>query len=334
MGLSALRKIQLGQEGVAGSAVPATAKLMGMLLRAQLKDREIVQPDDERGSLASAHRSYSPGYLWNGVLEGDLTFEDIMYLLGMAIGTYPEPTVPGGGTLSRLHTWTPNLATANTPDTFTMEFGDDTEQYEAEYCFATGLEISSLIDQAIRFSSPIVGRQLTVTNFTAALADRTVESALAAKTALYMDDTGGTIGSTQKQVTLIDWTWRLGPHFVPKKRQDGNLYFAGVSEVKFKPELELLCEFNAGVATLRDKYVAETRQLVRLKTLGSLIEGALYKTFQIDGAYKILEFDTLDERDGSDVVRLRLGGEYDATWTKLFEIQVQNTLANYPGGES
>lgn len=334
-GLAALRRIQVGQEGVAGTPVPATAKLMGMMLRAPLKDREIVQPEDERGSLAAAHRSYAPGYMWGpATLEGDVTFEDIMYLLGMAVCTYPEPTVPGGGTLSRLHTWTPSLTAANVPDTFTFELGDDAEQYEAEHCFATNLEISAAIDAAMRFSAGIVGRQLTTTNWTAGLSDRVVESALAAKTTLYMDDAGGTIGATAKTATLIDWTWRLPGHFVVKKRQDGVLYFTGYSEIKMKPELDLLVEFNAGVVTLRDKYVAETRQLVRLKTLGSLIETALYKTLQIDGAYKIVEFDTLDERDGADIVRMKLSGEYDATWGKLLEVQVQNTLANYPGGES
>lgn len=334
-GLTALRKIQLGLEGTPGTAVPASAKLMGMMLRAPLKDREIVQPDDERGSLAAAHRSYAALYQWGpAALEGDVTFEDFMYLLGMAVCTYPEPTLPGGAVSTRLHTFTPNLATPNTPDTFTLEFGDNQEQYEAEHVFATSLEISGVMDQALRFAAQIVGRQLTTTNFTAALADRVVESALAAKTSLYMDDAGGSIGSTQKQVTLIDWTWRLPAHFTVKKRQDGNLYFSSYSEVKMKPEIELLCEFNSGVATLRDKYVAETRQLVRLKTVGSLIEAALYKYLQIDGAYKIMEFDTLDERDGSDIVRIRLAGEYDSTYAKLFEIAIQNTLANYPGGES
>ncbi len=335
MGLAALRKIQIGLENPAGTPVASTAKLMGMLLRAPLKDREIVQPEDERGSLAAAHRSYASSYLWGpATLEGDLTFEDIVYLLAMSITGAVEPTIPDGATLARLWTYAPNLEASNSPDAFTLEFGDDTEQFEAEYCFARSLEISAATEQALRVSAGIVGRQLTVTNWTAGLLNRVVEIALAAKTKLYMDDAGGAIGGTQQLLTLIDWTWRLPAHFVPKRHQDGQLYFTSVGEVKMKPELELLVEFNANAVSLRDKYVAETRQLVRLQTLGSEIEAGQNKMLQIDGAYKILSMDTLDERNGSNVVRMTLGGEYDATWGKLFEIQVKNALSVYPGGES
>lgn len=329
MGIAALRKIQAGKESVAGTAVAATAKWMGMTLAASLKDREIVLPEDERGSLAAAQRSYSPSYLWESKLQGTVTYEDMILLLSMALkGGITPSTVD---TSAKNWVFTPSLTAANTPDTFTLEFGDDTQAYEAEYCFVKALEIGGAMDEALKFSAELVGRQLTATTFTGALADRTVEDALTAKSKLYMDDTGGTIGTTQKTVTLIDWTWRLPAHFVAKRHQDGALTFTALSEVKLKPELDLLCEFNAGVATLRTKYTGETRQLVRLKTTGALV-GAVsaVKTVQIDGAFKITEFDVLDERNGASVVMMKLQGEYDGTWAKLLEVAVQNAVGALP----
>ena len=326
MGLAALRKIQVGKETTPGTAVAATAKYMGMMLTTNLDDRIIVQPKDERGSLAGTHRSYTPNYLWNGSLQGNVTYEDLPYILRMALIGAVSPTTVD--TSARLWTYTPSLTAANVPDTNTLEMGDDTGEYEAEYVFATNLEISAAVDDALKFRADLVGRQLAASTFTGALADRTVEDALGAKTKLYMDDTGGTIGTTQKTLTLIDWTWRLPAHFVVKRHQDGNQYFSGYSEVKMEPELDLLVEYNSTLRTLRTKYTAETRQLVRLRTQGSLAGAATaLREVTIDGAYKIVEMGSFDERAGADVVRMKLKGEYDATYAKLFEISAQNAVA-------
>lgn len=324
MGLTAFRRIQLGKETAPGTAVPATAKLMGFNLKAPLADRQIVQPEEERGSLAGAFRSYTQSVGWTGAtLSGDATFEDILYLLAMAIKGGVVPT--GTGTAK---TWAfePSLTAANNPDTFTLEFGDDTQAYEAEYVLATSLEISGGVGQALKCSANLVGRQLTATTFTPALADRVVESALAAKTNLYLDDSGGMIGTTLVPSTLLDWTWRLPEHFVTIAHQ-GSLYFTAVREQKMKPTLEMTVEFNTGVAALRAKYLAETRQLVRLKAEGSEVETGTKKSLSIDGAYKIIDLDVLDERNGADIVKLTLHGEYDPTWAKLFKVEVVNGVS-------
>ena len=329
MGLAALRKIQAGKETTAGTAVAATSQYMGMTLTTNLDDRTIVQPDDERGSLAGSHRSYTPTQLWQGTISGNVTYEDLPYLLRMAIkGAVTPSTVD---TSARLWTYAPSLTAANVPDTNTLEMGDDTQEYESEYVFATDLEISGSIEDALKFRATLVGRQLAASTFTGALAARTVEDAIAAKTKIYIDDTGGTIGTTQKTLTLIDWTWKLPAHFVVKRHQDGNLYFSGYSEVKMKPTLEIVCEMNSTVVTLRTKHTAETRQLVRLRTSGSLCGAATaVREVTSDGAYKIVSMGSFDERSGANIVRLRLEGEYDATWAKLFEIQAQNAVATLP----
>jgi hypothetical protein len=328
MGVAALRRIQAGLETTRGTAVAATAKWMGMMVEADLGDRPVVQPEDERASLAMAHRSYIPFVLWDSKISGNVTFEDLPFLLQMAIVGAVTPTIPVGTV--RLWTFAPSLTVAQNPATYTVEFGDDVQAYEAEYCFLKDLEIGATLDDVLKFNAGLVGRQLTATTFTASLADRTVRDALAAKTRLWMDDTGGTIGTTAQAATLLDWTWKLPQHFVPKRHQDGNLYFSNHSELKMRPELDLTVEFIAGVATLRTKYLAETRQLVRLRSTGSNIEGAHDREVTIDGAYKITNFEQLDERNGATIVQMHLVGEYDTTWAKLFEVIVRNSVAALP----
>jgi len=329
MGLAALKRLQLGLESTSGTNVPATAKLMGVTAGHALGDRVITQPDEDRGNLSAAFRTFTPTLLWQDTLRGSLTFEDALYYLSMAVKGGVSPTTVD--TSARLWTFTPSLTAANAPDTYTLEIGENTQEYEAEFCFAESLEITGAAESECQFSAGIVGRQLSASTFTPALSDRTVESALAYKTSLYMDDTGGTIGSTQKTGTLLDWRWRLPQHFVRKRQMDGNQFFSSYSEVKMRPELELTVELVSNVVTLRTKYTAETRQLVRLKVLGSLC-GAVtaLRTLQIDGAYKITGFDTIDERNGASIVKLHLMGEYDPTYAKLFEIAVQNSLQVKP----
>lgn len=329
MGLAALKRIQGGKEGTRGTAVAATAKWTGITAGHRLGDREVRQPVEDRGSLAAAFRSYTPSLLWQDTLRGSVTYEDAILLFSMALAGGITPTTVD--TTARLWTFTPNLTAATNPDTFTVEIGDDTQCYEAEYVFCESLELTGAVGEEVQVSANVVGRQLSTSTFTPALADRTVESALAQKTTLYMDDTGGTMGTTPKTGLLMDWRWRLPAFYIRKRTMDGNSYFTAHSQVKLQPQLELTCEFTSAVHTLRGKYTGETRQLVRLKTTGTQVGGvSAVKTLQIDGAYKITGLETLDERDGASTVRMTLSGEYDSGWGKLIEIQVQNSLSTLP----
>lgn len=334
MGLAALRQVQLGKETTAGTAVAAAIKAMGVTCSANLGDRDIVHPIDERGSLANAHRAYVPSLHWRGSkLSGDVTYEEIAMIFEAAIKGGISPSTVD--TNARKYLYAPSLTAANTPKTFTCEIGDDTQEYEAEYCFVPSFEIAGGIEsKSLTFSADLIGRQLTASTFTGSLADRVVISALSELTKLYMDDSGGTIGTTQKTVMLLDWTWRLVEHFVEKRHQDGNLYFTAFGEVRPKIELNITAEFNASLATLRTKFAsatagsAGTLQLVRLKTTDPVIIGSVSATRELvlDGAFRIMDFKEFGEHNGASTVQLALESEYDSTYAKLFEVYVQNAL--------
>jgi hypothetical protein len=302
------------------------------MIDGKLKDREIAQPEEWRGSLAKASRGYTKSQLWQDKVQGDATFQDLIILLGMAVKGAVAPTTPavGPAPTARLWTYAPTLTAVNTPDTYTVEFGDEAQAYEAEYVFATSLELAGAMNEPVKVSADITGRRLSTSTFTPALADRTVESALAQKTVLSLDDAGGVIGTTAVSGTVFGWKWTLPEHFVPKRQMDGQLYFSSVTEKRMQPKLELTCEFNSTFAAVRAKYAADTAQLARLDVLGSLIAATEFRRLRIDGAYRITEIDKLDESDGTTVVGMTLLGEYDATFAKLFELSVENTLTALP----
>lgn len=330
----AFYRCQAGKEVTRGTAVAATAKWMAFTLRPVLGDREWVRPEEDIATLAPALRAYTVRQLADmGTLSGDATFEDILYPLLISVkgGVTPTQPDPTGAPSVRLWTFSPSLTTANDPDTFTVEWGDDVQAWRSEYVFATGLTISGAMGEALKVSAPLVGRQHNTTTFTAGLANRTVESALMNLTRVYFNDSGGTIGTTQISGAVTDFEFRFADHFVPFFAADGQLFFSKYSEKKLFPELDITLVLDAATKTLMTtKYAAGTIQLVRIRAEGTTIAGAYKKYLQIDGAYLISGMDAIAEADGMSVVTMHLVGLYDSTWGKLFEISAQNSISTLP----
>jgi len=332
-----LYKVQAGLEAEAGTAVAADHKWMANLLHPKVGDQQWIQPEEERGSLAGAFRAYFAQRMAElGSLVGDVTFEDLPIWLGMAIVGSVSPTQPDSAESPDTYLWTyaPSLTSGNTPDTYTIEWGDDVQVWESEYAFATDLEISGSLGEAWKISMPIVGRQHSTASFTGALSDRTVESVLTNISKLYMDDAGGSIGTTQIESAFRDFSWKMGEHFAPFFTAEGNKYFTMFSEKKFglgSPTLDITLVVDATTKTLiTTKYAAGTVQLVRIEGTGTSIEDAYTRYVYLDGAYLITGVDEIAEANGESVVTLHLAGQYDSTYAKLFEIAVMNKVDALP----
>lgn len=263
-GLKALRKIQIGEESTKGDAVAATAALLGVLT---MKDSPTIhRPVEERGTLAEFSRSVKVANLAELTLEGDATFEQILYLLHMGI---LGNVTPGGAGTAKSWVFLPSMAAAGVFDSFTIEFGDDIEQWEAEYCMAKAIEISGAMNEAMRIRGDIFGRKMTVCDFTGSLSPPTVESIPMQKARLYIDDEDGAIGATEKASTLIAVTFAITTGLAPKRFADGSLDFSGYAETFKGVELRMTFAFNAGAETERLKFDGETLRLIRIETLGS-----------------------------------------------------------------
>jgi len=333
-------RVQAGKEtaGSLGTAVAATAKWMQFLLHPRVGDKTWVQPEEERGSKVGAFRAYVPQEQAElGDLTGDVTFEDLIYALSMAIEGV-EASQPDSSNYPSSYLWDydPSLTAADTPYAFTVEWGDDVQVWEAEYVFATGLAISGALGEAWKLSAPLVGRQHTAASFTGSLEDRTVESVLMNKSKLYMNDVGATAnpGDTQIQAAFRNFNWKMGDHFTPFFTGDGQKYFTKHSEKKFAigyPQLTLGLVLDSTTKTLiTTKYDAGTVQLVRIAGTGSDIESNSAKYVYIDGAYLIKDVAELAEADGQTLVELTLAAQYDSDYAKLFRIQAHNGVATLP----
>lgn len=332
MGIKTLRKLQMGRESTAGTAVPATTHWRGTGVLTD--DRKIVKPDEDTGIAGGKNRSYIP-YALSGVnLESTpATFEQICHILEMAIMT-ATPVQDGAGS-GYSYVYTAPTTAANTIKTYTWEAGDDQQAEEVEYCYVEEFTISGAPQEALMVEATIRGRQTTKCVFTSPLAAPTVETALFGKTSLYIDAIdAAAIGTTAKAATLLGFKFTYKTGLEPLWG-DGQLYFSQPLYRGHEATLELTLLYNDIGEAQVDAMIAQTPQLFRIRTVGAALTGGTLgtKAINIDCAGKYEAKPDLADKDGLDTVNLKVLCSYDPAATnflKSVEITVVNELSTLP----
>ena len=167
-GLRALRRIQFGKELVPGTAVDATAFLVGKL---GLKlEQEIYQPEDlETGRLASFERSIAIAREATLPFESDANYEQLMYFLSMAVNNFSNDDdrlttgVPFDASTIAPYTWTyrPNYTKRNDPLSFTVEYGDDIQAFYSTFVSCRQLEFSGQVGDVVKINADLFGQSVT-----------------------------------------------------------------------------------------------------------------------------------------------------------------------------
>ncbi len=135
-GIRALRKIQLGKETTPGGAGTVNTRLVGKL--GMKLDQKYYRPEDlETGRLSSYERSFIVGEQAALPFEADATYEQLPFLLSMSV----KGGISGVLSAEGQYVWTflPNLTAANSPTTFTFEYGDDIRRFQSLYCYSPNL---------------------------------------------------------------------------------------------------------------------------------------------------------------------------------------------------
>ncbi|RMD64623.1 hypothetical protein D6833_04125 [Candidatus Parcubacteria bacterium] len=330
-GIKALRKIQLGRETTAGTAVAATTIWRGMGV---LDDqREVIFPEEDIGYLSGVDRTYIPKYLAGMTFEEvEATFEQLPHVFEAGIAT-ATPTQDGTGS-GYIYTYTFPTTAANTIKTYTIEGGDNQQAWEMEYSHVANFALSGVAGEAWKVSAEWVGRQATPTSFTGSVSLPSVEEMLFSKTKLYVDDDSGTIGTTQISNTLLEANITVTTGLVPQFTADGNLYFSYLANVAPEVLLEVVFVHNGSAHTERTNWINETARQVRLLCEGSALStpgtSYSYKTAIFDMAGKWERFEPLDERDGSDVVSARFRARYNSTAALFAQFVIVNELTSLP----
>ena len=323
-GIKAFRKIQLGKETTAGTAVAATAIWRGI---GTIKDDlTTVFPVEDIGILGGVTRSYIPKTLATLMLEAiEATYEQLPYLFECGIEHVVTPTTDAAG---YAYAYTMPVASTDahvTTDlqTFTFEGGDNQQAEEFAYGFATNITLAGAAGEAVKMSATIQGRQVGTSTFTAALAIPSVEEILVSKGKLYIDPTTDTIGTTQISNSMLDFTLNIATGWTPVWTADGAIYFSFIKQTAPVITLNITFEHDTSSVAEVANWRAGTPVQIRLN-----FDGTSSKELTLDMAGLWHPFDKLGERDGNDILGGTFNVRYDSDAALFFEAVVCNANAS------
>lgn len=328
-GTSPYNKVQLGKESTPGTAVAATTIWRGPF--ASPEDTRIRQiKEEDVGLLVPAELAYDTRLgAAIAMPESELTFEQVLHIFEAGI-----KTATPGAAAGYLRTYDFPTSTSRTIKTYTIEAGNAlvaTDQAEFPYAFVSEFELTGKVDEAWMMSATWEAQRWVSSTFTAALSVPSVEPAIFGKTRFYVNDSGGTIGTTQVSGKLLEASIKCmtGIQYVPAG--DGNMYPTAHKFVKPEITFTLTYELEEDtgvsfVAAERTKWSSRSGRLIRLDVPGS---GAT-KNLTIDMFAIYDKFGAYENSDGNVSVKVEGHCGYSATDSLFFTAAVTSGLATIP----
>ena len=329
-------------EATVGTAAAATEVLL-VTTTAPYTDKVYHLPEQDRGVLAK--NVETPFQVSDEIeieIEGNIYDRLMVFLTCNSVAGNITPTQPDNVNEPLHYLWTvePSLATTgDTPDetngidTFTLEYGDNIKDYEAEYIFTTTFEITGAPNEPCEFSWTGMGRQSTETTKTPALSAPAAVYFPFNLVKIYIDTAYANLGNTQKTDMLKGFTWTFETMFTARYTADGNFYFTALNEDVKAVSLELtIIRDSVNSEALKDIWESQATTFIRVELNGEteMDSGQSNPPYiRLDGAYKITEWPETDDEDGISVISVTLESFYDATSSKMMSVLIGTVMAAY-----
>lgn len=307
------RGLYYGKQGVVGTAVVVDTNIRGTCTLRPTATK--VLPEEDIGQ-HGPNRHYISNVKAEGNMKMDATYEQILIPLWLALGSV-SPT--GGGDP---YTWPFTLAFRTDPisliSPLTIEYidsgpsnggGDGGGTYVVRVvdAFATGLTISGAAPEGWQVEAELSGRLVDLPDSLSGNPepDQTVVPIKMAETTLAVDALYANIGDTVV-TEFISFTWKLEDNY-HSKQFAGSLYPNGWGSGRWKTTLELVLEVSAAQAQAwADDVLTTDLSAVRIKGYAGANDNC-----NIDGMYFVDSVDTLDDRDGNNIIKVTLLGVID-----------------------
>lgn len=332
MGELALRKLQSGVEtgtlSAFVAAVAATRRVYGVLEPHRDQPRRMASED--RGILVSDFRANARVVDASFKFKADLLFEDLPYFLEMM--NKGGVTATGSATVGYSYDYSPDL-TSDTLKTRTLEWGDESLDWQGPFATADQLKIS--------FGNPDEPVEMELdgfvqewwprgrggfAGFTGAIGEHTVESVMGWQTRLFIDTSPTAIGTTAVPGRLVKMSADYKNNNKRKYFGDMGPFYTKVGRGKrngslsFEVEEEAAAVYAGGVlnelAYIMDTNIAgQLPKLLRIRIqfAGSPITGTTFgttnQTLVAGTAYTSITTNALTSAiPGGAVIALGAGG--------------------------
>ncbi len=324
------RNVQYGKETTRFTAVAATKRLTGEINIP--KDREPVLFGGSLGLRIRNNQSVIAQIKADGLRYADRAayFQELPLFLSLGLKGAITPTEQTPSQADYLWTFNPLLTAADALDAVTLEMGDDERSYEVEGVACKSLKISGKTgdNSLVSVEAELIGKQLTSTTLTPAIALPTREPMLGNLAKIYLDPSWANVGVTQKTGILREYSAELQfgvelLHHGAAKTVDAlrQSYLGGL--------LQFVFEKGAEAEAIFDAFQAQTFKVMRLAIEGSQIGTGVVHSVKIDiGGYFTAVDPWGQEDQGHGLYTATFGGEiYDATGAKAVQALVSTNVS-------
>lgn len=318
------QNVQIGLEVTPGTGVVATKLLESVNLESGIK----FESKQYRAIGRKYDAAVVPGREYTEAkLSGDITYTETIYPLAAMFGAVTPSSV---GTLCKGWVWTPALSGSYTPQTLTVEQGDSVRAHKFAYghCSALGFKFAR---DAVTLSGSLIGQQISDgIALSTGCTSVGIIPVLGQHVNVYMDSTSATLGNTALTSVMeadFDISGVYG-QFWPLVRANNS--FGQKVDKAPKVESKLLLEADTVGMGLLSNARGGTTNYFRIEAQGAVIDTTPTVTnylFQIDFAAKVSAVAPFADKDGIYAVEYTLDIVEDQTWTKAYQITVQNTLS-------
>jgi len=215
----------------------------------------------------------------------------------------------------------------------TLEFNESGNPYESGQVMVTQATLRFDADNdnepALMLDLQLMGRDWVTTTFTAALTDRETEPITARGMKLFVDDAGGTIGSTQILGKLISGSVTFNPniHFKAFAEDETGPAANKVGRGEYQVDYQMVWEFDSDTEFAKYRNSIPQDRLIRLSREGSEINDApTNKLFQLDIFRGLTNSWSRSDREGNLTMTLGGSGFYSTDEAKLVELTIVNAL--------
>lgn len=269
------RKTQYGKENPAahGTAVAATRLFTGQIsvpVDRKPQFAELMTGRRARAQEGTVHQIHVDG-LTLSMEQG--VFQMLPMIFSMALKGAITAAEQTTGQADYLWDFTPSLTASNAPDSMTIEYGDDVEQYEIEYVMCKRVTLKGSVgdDAPVNVEAECFGKQITVSDFTGSIAVPTVDLMSANMVKIYIDDTWANLGTTEVTDLLQEFSIEILTGLHAKFHAEGVKTMTGHGEGYIDAMLTLTYEGSSAADTQFDLFRAGTARAIRIEILGDQI---------------------------------------------------------------
>lgn len=256
-----------------------------------------------------------------------VSFDDLVVPFSQLKGAQ---TGTGAGA-DKAWTFTPSMIAANNPEAYSLDVGDDTQNFRVQYGMLRSFRLAASQGDVTSLGMNWFGQRAVKTAKASPAINSGVKIPGDLWTLKYATTAAGLTGASVQGNFLIDWSLEVETGLVPDSTLDGNLYFGQHVETEIKAALSMTVESTAlAISEAYDKWLAQTLSFVRLKATGPALGGSTYiATIDLPILYSKVE-PIAAERDGINLYRVAANLAYDATSAASIVPSVTNTLAALP----